>query len=119
MDYINVRKDLFHAREIGEIGSLTGAGPHLVVGLLYQFWSMLSSLDAHGPFNLTEEEIDRGTIPGFTAALMRVGWLTGVSGAYAVPTFCKFEGPPPDPSLIPLPIYAYAATEDEPELLNH
>ncbi|OAI56417.1 hypothetical protein AYO49_04365 [Verrucomicrobiaceae bacterium SCGC AG-212-N21] len=80
--------------EVFQIADALGIDPDTVVGKLVRFWIWCDQQSANGnDITVTDSSLDRIThLPGFAAALRKVGWLLGRSGSLAVPNFARHNG---------------------------
>ena len=92
--WIKMRKDLMGDTAVLLLSSTLGLSRREVVGLLHEFWSWADSNLADGTLRgLTAEHLDRlVAVPGFSDAMLRVGWLTISQGGLAIPRFRRHLG---------------------------
>ena len=81
-----MRHDLVDAPEVRRIGRACGLDRDQVVGKLHRLWSWA---DRHGRGGVVDADVgdvdEQVGHPGFTAALVSVGWLGGTEGGIVIP----------------------------------
>jgi hypothetical protein len=87
-DWIKMREDLRDSQEVRILSRRMGKCPDTIVGKLHRFWVWAGKTTANGRLaDLTEEMLDEiCECPGWTNALIAVGWLrTSRKAGYVVP----------------------------------
>lgn len=92
--WIKMRKDLKGDPAVLLLSATLGLSRREVVGVLHDFWSWADTNLADGTApGLTPEHLDRLVeVPGFCAALAKVGWLTLSSEGIVIPSFDRHLG---------------------------
>jgi hypothetical protein len=93
-DWIKVRDDLHEDTRVLKLSDMCRTEVEHMVGMLVRFWSWAGRQSADGTgLAITEGRLDRlVNFPGFTAAMVAVGWLAGEEGDYYIPRFERHNG---------------------------
>ena len=93
-DWIKMRNDLADDPAVIKIAARLNLDEFAVVGRLHRLWSWADRQTTDGnALGVTEAWIDRYTsTPGFTAALIAVGWLTLSGDGITFPKFGRHNG---------------------------
>lgn len=93
-DWIKMRKDLLTSPKVVRIASALGADRLRVTGGLFAVWCLFDTHSADGILEgyTTAAVDDLIGFPGFSAAMVSVGWLIEEAGSLAVPAFEDHNG---------------------------
>jgi hypothetical protein len=93
-NWIKVRDDLHEDANVLRLSDKCRTEVEHSVGMLVRFWSWAGRQSADGTgLTITEARLDRlVNCPGFTAAMLAIGWLAGEDGNYQVPRFQRHNG---------------------------
>lgn len=80
--------------EVARLSTLLGLDPDAVVGKLVRLWAWADAQCEDGnTLGVTSAFLDRLTYcPGFTNALIEVGWMTGTEENFTLPDFDRHNG---------------------------
>ena len=92
-EWLKIECTLPDKPEIDRLADLLGIDPDTVVGKLIRFWIWSHRSSKDGNLNVPAPSIDsRFNCPGFSEALLEVGWLARRSSGFAVPRFARHFG---------------------------
>lgn len=93
-DWIKIRIDLADDPNVFILSDTLNLECPTVVGHLVMFWGWIGRHTPDGrAIKLTESVIDRKiAVPGFSAALRKIGWLSGEDMALELPNFERHNG---------------------------